>query len=63
MKISKQKVRSIMDERGIPTYTELSSLIGITKNQLSTMLSENYSPLKIKVQILCDTLGVAAEDI
>ena len=52
-----------MDVRGIPTYTELATIVGITKNQLSTMLSEGYDPLKIKVQELCEVLGVKPEDI
>ena len=63
MNISKTKVRTIMDKRGISTYTELAAIMGITKNQLSTMLSTGYEPLKIKVQNLCEALNVEPEDI
>lgn len=63
MRISKTKVNELREQKGFTTNTALAEQMGITKNQLSTMLSEKYNPLKIKVQILCDTLGVSIEDI
>lgn len=59
MKLSKNKIRQYMSEKGIATLTELAENIGITKNQLSVMLSDNYNPIKARVQELSDILEVA----
>ena len=45
------------------TLTELAQKLGITKNQLSVMLSESYNPLKTRVVELCELLGVSPLDI
>ena len=63
MRLSRLKVQEAMCERGIKTFTELAEHIGITKNQLSSMLSEKYDPIKAKVQDLSEALGVAPEEI
>jgi len=58
MNLSKPKVKEAMEAIGIRTFTELADKLGITKNQLSVMLSENYNPLKSRVIDLCHLLGV-----
>lgn len=63
MKISKVKVIEAMDKMGVKTQTELSKKMGITKNQLSVLLSEKYIPVKSSVENLCKTLNVKIEDI
>lgn len=63
MNISKIKVREAMAEKNIKTFTELASLMSISKSQLSVMLSEGYSPLKSNVTELCELLGVEPEEI
>ena len=50
MYLSKVKIREVMDKQKIKTYTELAEQLGITKNQLSVMLSDNYNPLKTRVE-------------
>ena len=45
MKLSKVKIKEAMEVQGIRTFTELADKLGITKNQLSVMLSENYKYL------------------
>ena len=52
MYLSRLKIQEAMCSKGLKTFTELADLVGITKNQLSLMLSENYNPLKSKVMDL-----------
>ena len=56
MYLSKVKIREAMDRQRIKTYTELAEQLGITKNQLSVMLSDDYNPLKTRVEDLCLSL-------
>ena len=63
MHISKVKIRELMEAKGIKTFTELAKELGITKNQLSLMLSENYNPIKTRTEELCFALGVCPEEI
>lgn len=61
--LSKVKIRSAMDTLGIKTYTELAERLGITKNQLSVMLSNSYNPFKARVEDLCRILYVKPDEI
>ena len=63
MHLNKVRIVEEMQKQGIMTQTELAQKLGITKNQLSVMLSEGYSPLKTRVVELCDLLGVSPLDI
>ena len=63
MYLSKVKVKEAMNSKGIRTFTELSSLLGITKNQLSVMMSDSYNPLKARVEELCQVLCVSPDKI
>ena len=63
MHISKIKTKELMEAKGIRTFTELANELGITKNQLSLMLSDNYNPIKTRTEELCYILGVTPEDI
>ena len=63
MHINRVKVKELMELQGIATQTELASMLGITKNQLSVILSEKYRPLKSKVEELCNVLNVPASSI
>ena len=63
MYLSKVKVREAMQSRGIKTFTELADAIGITKNQLSVMLSDSYNPFKTRVEDLCSVLSVKPDEI
>ena len=57
--INKYKIRQAMQIKGISTQTELANLLGITKNQLSVILSERFEPIKSNVKHLCDFLDVS----
>ena len=63
MYLSKIKVKEKMEARGIRTFTELAEYLGITKNQLSVMMSDTYNPLKARVEELCRVLQVSPDEI
>ena len=52
-----------MQNKGIRTFTELAEEIGITKNQLSVILSDTYNPFKTRVEDLCRVLSVRPDEI
>lgn len=47
-----------MARKGINTQTELAQMLGISKNQLSNILSQRFNPIKSNVVELADFLGV-----
>lgn len=61
--IDKEKVHIIMKRNHIRTQAELATKMGMTKNQLSVLLSCRSNPIKSNYQRLCDTLGVEPMDI
>jgi DNA (cytosine-5)-methyltransferase 1 len=61
--IDKAKVHEIMKEKGISTQQELADILGITKNQLSVMLSVKANPFKSTYNKLCAALNVSPLDI
>jgi len=61
--LSKEKIRDIMQNKGIRTQTELADLMGITKNQLSLILSPKFEPVKSSVSALCEVLDTTLDDI
>ena len=63
MYLSKVKVKQEMESQGIRTFTELAERLGITKNQLSVMMSDSYNPLKARVEDLCQLLSVMPDKI
>lgn len=63
MYLSKIKVKEAMESKGIKTFTSLANTLGITKNQLSVMMSDSYNPLKTRVEELCHVLDVSPDAI
>ncbi|MEG1094910.1 MAG: DNA (cytosine-5-)-methyltransferase [Lactococcus sp.] len=63
MYISRLKIQEAMCKCGIKTFKELAEKVGMTKNQLSVMLSDSYNPFKAKVIDICTALLVSPEDI
>lgn len=59
MKIDRFRVKEAMSKKGIATQTELATLLGINKHQLSVMLSSKFDPIKSNVRNLCDVLEVS----
>ncbi|WP_254438464.1 DNA (cytosine-5-)-methyltransferase [Paenibacillus sp. DCT19] len=61
--LSKEKVRQHMNKHGISTQKELADQLGISKNQLSMLLSPNFNPIKTNAMRLCEVLDVELEEI
>jgi DNA (cytosine-5)-methyltransferase 1 len=61
--ISKDKVRVHMKRHGISTQKQLAEQVGISKNQLSMLLSPNFNPIKSNAMKLCEILDVTFEEI
>lgn len=61
--IDKNKLINIMKKRGIKNQVELAAHMGITKNQLSVILSEKFIPIKSNVERLCDILEIGFDEI
>ena len=55
---NKERVKKAMKSVGINTMTELANEVGITKNQLSLILSNRYSPIKSTFVELSEVLKV-----
>ena len=48
-----------MAKKEINTQSELAKMLGISKNQLSNILSEKFNPIKSNVIELANFLGVS----
>ncbi len=56
--VDREKVHEAMREKEIATQAELAKLMGITKNQVSVLLSPRQNPIKSCYQKLFDVLEV-----
>lgn len=63
MIINKRKVKEIMKKRNISNFTQLASMLGISKNQLSSILSNKFKPIKSNVEELAKFLKVSPLEI
>lgn len=61
--LDKYKVKEIMAKRKINSYCELAKMLGISKNQLSNILSDRFKPIKSNVEELAKFLKVNPLDI
>lgn len=52
-----------MAQKEINSQTELANMLGISKNQLSNILSEKFNPIKSNVVELAEFLGVSPLEI
>lgn len=52
-----------MKRNGISTQKQLAEQLGISKNQLSMILSPNFNPIKSNAMKLCEVLDVNFEEI
>ncbi|WP_052483801.1 MULTISPECIES: DNA (cytosine-5-)-methyltransferase [Bacillus amyloliquefaciens group] len=52
-----------MEKHGISTQKQLAEQLGISKNQLSMLLSPNFNPIKSNALKLCEILEVNFEEI
>ena len=63
MPLDKFKIKELMANKKISSQTELAKMLGISKNQLSNILSESFSPIKSNVIELATFLGVEPKDL
>jgi len=63
LKINKFKVKEFMAKKEINTQTELAEMLGVSKNQLSNILSDKFNPIKSNVVELSEFLGVSPLEI
>lgn len=61
--VDKEKIHSIMQRKNIRTQQELANLMGITKNQVSVLLSPKANPFKSNFLKLCSVLSVEPGEI
>lgn len=61
--VYKDKIHEVMKSRNIETQQELANLMGITKNQLSVLLSPKANPFKSNFIKLCSVLNVEPTEI
>ena len=61
--IDKFKIQQIMAEKKIKNFSELAKMLGISKTQLSNILSEKYCPIKSNIIDLSEFLEVDVLDI
>lgn len=58
MQLDKLKIKELMAKKGINTQTELAQMLGISKNQLSNILSGRFNPIKSNVVELAEFFGI-----
>lgn len=61
--INKDRVKQLMNIKNIKNQTELAQVIGISKNELSRILSPKYDYLKSNIRKLCEVLDTNLDDI
>ncbi len=61
--VNKAKVMEQMAKKGILTYTELAEALGISRTQLSNILSEKFEPIKSNIVELAEFLEVSPIEI
>ena len=59
LNINKFKLKELMAKKKIKNQTELANMLGISKNQLSNILSEKFNPIKSNVIDLAEFLEVS----
>lgn len=61
--IDRSKVKEIMTKRKINNFTQLAKMLGISKNQLSNILSSKFRPIKSNIEELAQFLKVSPLEI
>ena len=63
MQINRFKIKELMAKKKIDNFSELARMLGISKNQLSNILSEKYNPIKSNVVELAEFFDVDVLDL
>ncbi|MDR2341802.1 MAG: helix-turn-helix domain-containing protein [Campylobacteraceae bacterium] len=59
MRINRFKVKELMAKKKIKSQSELAAMLDISKNQLSSILSNKYNPIKRNIVELANFLEVS----
>jgi DNA-binding Xre family transcriptional regulator len=63
MKLDRFRIKELMAKKRIKNQSELAKMLGMSKNQLSNLLSDRYEPIKSSVVELAEFLNVSPKDI
>jgi len=63
VQIDRFKVKELMAKKKINNQTELAEMLGISKNQLSNILSDKFNPIKSNIVELAKFLEVSPLEI
>lgn len=58
MPLDKSKLKELMQQHNIKNFTELAKCLGISKNQLSNILSDKFNPIKSNVIELAEFFNI-----
>jgi DNA (cytosine-5)-methyltransferase 1 len=61
--INKFKIKELMAKKEIGTQAELAKILGISKQQLSMILSDKFNPIKSNVQEIANFFKVSPSDL
>ena len=61
--VDRFKIKELMAKKKIDNYTKLAKMLGISKNQLSNILSNKYRPIKSNIVEIAKFLGVSPLEI
>jgi len=63
VEIDKFKIRELMAQKQIATLQELAKSLGISKTQLSNILSNKFQPIKSNVVEVAEFFGISPLEI
>ncbi len=63
VEINKFKIRELMAKKEISTLQELADMLGISKTQVSNILSDKFIPIKSNVVEIADFFNVSPLEI
>lgn len=63
IKVDRFKIKELMAKKKIDNFTKLAKMLGISKNQLSSILSNKYSPVKSNIVEIAKFFGVSPLEI
>lgn len=63
MKLNKFRIKELMAKKNLSSQNELARMLGISKNQLSNILSNKFNPIKSNVIEIAAFFGVSPLDI
>jgi len=63
MRIDRFKIKELMAKKKIDNFSELARMLGISKNQLSNILSKKYNPIKSNIVELAKFFKVNPIDL